>query len=120
MSADLVGLLPVFGEANGVASKGVDGSCSGFVEVEFGAEVCKCAVLCCPCHCVVVNGFEFGDELVAEFVVPCFDVGCVGVRCVECSVELVGGEVELLSCHCFGAVFYELPSRLRVDYWLFV
>ena len=59
----MMDLFPVFSEADSVDAKCVDGSCTAFVEVEFGAEVCKCSVLCCPCHCVVVNGFEFGDVL---------------------------------------------------------
>ena len=103
MSADLVGLLPVFGEANGVAAKCVDGSCTAFIEVEFGAEVCKCAVLGCPCRCVVVNGFEFCDELVAEFFIPCFDEGAVCVGCLESTDELVSVEVKFYELHCRGA-----------------
>lgn len=103
MSADLVVLLPIFCEADCVVAKSVDGSCSSFVKIEFGAEVCKSSVLCCPCHCVVVDSFEFVDELVAEVFVPCFDEGAVCVGCLESTDELVSVEVKFYELHCRGA-----------------
>ena len=127
ISADLVGLLPVFGEADddGLLVVGVKAP-DAFNVAALRVEVELLAVL-------LKVGFVFGEDLGAvnavggDVVVDALsyvlglDEFCVCSCVYECAVEV--GELEVVDVfvsHCFGAVFYELPPRLKGDYWLFV